>query len=92
MTQQKSGISLDQPIEYEIEIQGRLDKKWSGWFDNMNLRIEDETNGPTTTVISGLVADQAALYGLLNRIRDLGIPLLSVQLMNSDIHRRNRDD
>ena len=92
MTQQKSGISLDQPIEYEIEIQGRLEEKWSGWFDNMNFRIEDESSGPTTTVISGLVADQAALHGLLNRIRDLGIPLLSVQLMNSDIHRRKRDD
>jgi hypothetical protein len=84
MTQQKSGISVDQPIEYEIEIQGRLEERWSHWFDDMNITVKSETSGPTVTVLSGLVADQAALHGLLNRIRDLGIPLLSVHLMNSD--------
>jgi hypothetical protein len=84
MTQQKSGISVDQPIEYAIEIQGRLEERWSRWFDDMNITFKSETCGPTVTVLSGLVADQAALHGLLNRIRDLGIPLLSVQLMNSD--------
>lgn len=84
MTQQTSGISLDQPIEYEIEIQGRLEGRWSRWFDDMNIRTKSETGGPTVTVLSGLVADQAALHGLMNRIRDLGVPLLSVQLINSD--------
>lgn len=84
MTRQKSGISMDQPIEYEIEIQGRLEKRWSGWFDDMNISVRSETGEPTVTVLSGLVADQSALHGLLNRIRDLSIPLLSVQLMNSD--------
>ena len=75
---------MDQPIEYEIEIQGRLEERWSGWFDDMNISVRSETDGPTVTVLSGLVADQSALHGLLNRIRDLSIPLLSVQLMNSD--------
>ena len=75
---------MDQPIEYEIEIQGRLEERWSGWFDDMNISVRSETNGPTVTVLSGLVADQSALHGLLIRIRDLSIPLLSVQLMNSD--------
>jgi hypothetical protein len=84
MTRLKSGISLDQPIEYRIEIQGRLEERWSRWFDDMNITFKSETSGPTITVLSGLVADQAALHGLLNRIRDLGIPLLSVQMMNSD--------
>ena len=84
MTRQKSGISMDQPIEYEIEIQGRLEERWSGWFDDMNISVRSETDRPTVTVLSGLVADQSALHGLLNRIRDLSIPLLSVQLMNSD--------
>ncbi len=75
---------MDQPYEYEIEIQGRLEEHWSRWFDDMNITFESDTNRPTVTVIRGLVADQAALHGLLNRIRDLGIPLLSVQLVNSD--------
>ncbi len=84
MIQKRSGITLDQPNEYEIKIQGRLEEHWSRWFDDMNITFKSDTNGPTLTVISGLVADQAALHGLLNRIRDLGIPLLSVQLVNSD--------
>jgi hypothetical protein len=84
MTGQKSGISMDQSIEYKIEIQGRLEDRWSGWFDDMNISVRSETGEPTVTVLSGLVTDQAALHGLLNRIRDLSIPLLSVQLMNSD--------
>ena len=84
MKQQKSGISVDQPMEYEIEIQGRLEERWSHWFDDMNISVRSETGEPTVTVLSGLVADQSALHGLLNRIRDLSIPLLSVQLMNSD--------
>jgi len=75
---------MDQPIEYKIEIQGRLEDRWSGWFDDMNISVMSETDGPTVTVLSGLVTDQAALHGLLNRIRDLSIPLLSVKLMNSD--------
>ena len=84
MTQRKSGITVDQPIEYEIEIQGRLEERWSSWFDDMNITVKSQTSGPIVTILSGLVADQAALHGLLNRIRDLGIPLLSVQLMNSN--------
>lgn len=59
---------------YEIRLQGRLDPRWASWFDGMTLT--DRTDG--TTVIHGLVADQAALHGLLQRLRDLGLPLLSV--------------
>jgi hypothetical protein len=84
MTSQKSGISVDQPLEYQIEIQGRLEESWSHWFDDMNITVKREVDGPTVTILSGVVADQAALHGLLNRIRDLGIPLLSVQMANSN--------
>jgi hypothetical protein len=84
MIKQKRGISVDQSIEYEIEIQGRLEERWSHWFDDMDVTVKCQTSGPTVTILSGMVADQAALHGLLNRIRDLGIPLLSVQLVNSD--------
>ena len=59
---------------YEIRLQGRLDPRWASWFEGMTLT--DRTDG--TTVIDGLVADQAALHGLLQRLRDLGLPLLSV--------------
>lgn len=84
MKHQKSGISVDQPIAYEIEIQGRLEERWSRWFDDMDITVKNQPSGPTVTILSGMVVDQAALHGLLNRIRDLGIPLLSVQLINAN--------
>lgn len=59
---------------YEIRLTGHLDPHWSTWFDG--LTVSHEPDG--TTVISGPVADQAALHGLLQRVRDLGLPLVSV--------------
>lgn len=59
---------------YEIRLEGRLDGRWSDWFDG--LSITHPSDG--TTVIHGLVADQAALHGLLTKVRDLGMPLVSV--------------
>jgi hypothetical protein len=58
---------------YEIRLQGRLDARWSAWFDGMTL-----TTGDGTTTLRGPVVDQAALHGLLQRLRDLGLPLISV--------------
>jgi hypothetical protein len=62
------------PELYEIRIKGHLTDRWAEWFDGMT--ITREANGET--LISGLVVDQAALHGLLRRVRDLGLPLLSV--------------
>ena len=59
---------------YEIRVGGRLDQRWSVWFDGMTLT--DERDG--TTKIHGPVADQAALHGLLIKLRDIGLPLISV--------------
>ncbi len=59
---------------YEIRLTGRLAPRWSEWFDGMTVRQDSDG----TTVIGGLVADQAALHGLLQRVRDLGLPLVSV--------------
>jgi hypothetical protein len=59
---------------YEIRLTGRLDAHWAAWFDG--LTVSDERDG--TTVISGPIADQAALHGVLQRVRDLGLPLISV--------------
>ncbi|MDA3810099.1 MAG: hypothetical protein PF518_07150 [Spirochaetaceae bacterium] len=59
---------------YQIRIKGHLDERWSGWFEGMTIILED--NGET--IISGPVLDQAALHGLLKQVRDLGMPLISV--------------
>lgn len=59
---------------YEIRVEGHLDEVWSGWFEGLSL-----TRGPEgVTVLAGPVADQAALHGLLARVRDLGLVLVSV--------------
>ncbi len=64
----------DSPGRYEIRVRGHLDTRWAAWFDGLTL-----THGSDgTTIIDGPVADQAALYGLLQKTRDLGLPLLSV--------------
>ena len=59
---------------YEIRLQGRLDARWAAWFDATSLT----TDSDGTTVLRGQVADQAALHGLLQKVRDLGLPLISV--------------
>ena len=59
---------------YEIRIQGRLAERWSSWFDGMEITAVDDD----CTTIRGQVADQAALHGLIQKVRDLGLPLLSV--------------
>lgn len=59
---------------YEIRVKGRLDDRWSAWFDG--LTVERIVDG--TTVLRGPIADQAALHGLLQRVRDLGLELISV--------------
>jgi hypothetical protein len=62
------------PDRYEIRLRGHLDSRWAAWFDGLNLT--NESDG--TTIIHGPVADQAALHGLLQKVRDLGLPLVSV--------------
>ena len=59
---------------YEIRLKGHLDPRWAAWFDGLSLI--DESDG--TTVIFGPVVDQAALHGLLQKVRDVGMPLVSV--------------
>ena len=59
---------------YEIRVQGHLDRRWSAWFDGMTLAADDDGS----TLISGQVVDQAALHGLIQKVRDLGLPLISV--------------
>lgn len=65
------------PKYFQIKLEGRLDNNWSDWFEKMAVSI----NG-SETVLTGPIADQAALHGLLNRIRDLNLNLLSVERLD----------
>ena len=67
-------LSLDQPAAYEIRVQGRLGDDWAVWFGTMTITVKGDA-----TTLAGIVADQAALHGILIKIRDLGLPLLSVR-------------
>lgn len=77
----QSPLRLDQPVFYQIQVQGRLDASWSSWFDDLTLSVSSVDGGPSTTTLTGLVRDQAALHGLLVRVRDLGLPLLLVRYL-----------
>ena len=68
------------PGRYEIRLRGHLDSRWTAWFDGLSLSNENDG----TTIIGGPVADQAALHGLLQKVRDLGLPLISVTQVEPD--------
>lgn len=69
---------LDQPMIYQIRLKGHLGQQWAASFEGLTLTLEE--NGDT--LLTGPVVDQAALYGLLRKVRDLGLPLLSVTRCN----------
>ncbi len=66
------------PAQYEIRVASVLDDRWAGWFDGLQISGQGEE-----TVICGLVADQPALHGLLTRVRDLGLCLISVRRLDT---------
>lgn len=74
----ESSSNLDQPVWYQIRLQGHLDPQWAEWFDGLTITLAP--NG--VTLLTGPVVDQAALHGLLKKVRDLGMPLLSVMRVN----------
>ena len=65
---------------YKIRLKGHLDTRWAAWFDGLSLT--NESDG--TTLIQGPIADQAALHGLLQKVRDVGLPLVSVTQVEPD--------
>lgn len=64
---------LNEPMAYQIRVQGHLGPQWTDWFGGLTITLED--NGDT--LLTGSVEDQAALHGLLRKVRDLGMPLIS---------------
>jgi hypothetical protein len=73
-------LSANEAGRYEIRIKGHLDARWAAWFDGLDLT--NSSDG--TTVIRGVVADQSALHGLLQKVRDVGLPLMSVTQVGAD--------
>ena len=69
-----SKMDPGQPMIYQIRIKGHLGSQWTDWFEGLTITLED--NGDT--LLTGPVVDQAALHGLLKKVRDLGMPLVSV--------------
>jgi len=69
---------LDQPAAYQIKVQGRLDERWTDWFSGLTITFESEGDGATITTLTGAVADQAILRGILCKLWDLNLTLISV--------------
>jgi hypothetical protein len=73
------GLDPNQPTICEIRVKGHLGQQWTDWFEGMTITLED--NGET--LLTGPVVDDATLHGLLKRVRDLGLPLLAVNRVES---------
>jgi hypothetical protein len=71
----------DKPTVYEIRIKGHLGRQWTDWFEGLVITLEHDGN----TLLTGPVIDQAALYGLLKKVRDLSMPLLSVNSLRPEL-------
>lgn len=70
----------NRPMVCEIRIRGHLGQPWREWFSGLTIRLEEDGH----TLLTGVVVDQAALHGILKKIRDLGMPLLSVNFVEPD--------
>ena len=73
-----SRSEVDQPQRYAILVKGHLEPRWANWFEGLTLSHASEG----TTLLEGWLTDQAALHGVLNKIRDLGLPIVSVQALS----------
>ncbi len=71
------GHEFDQPTEYQIRLMGKLDSSWSDWFDGFSITSQGDE-----TILAGVVCDQSALHGILAKINDLGLSIVSVEKIN----------
>lgn len=86
--EQNLGHDPDGPKIFQIKIKGHLGQQWAGWFDGLTIALEEDGN----TLLRGSVADQSALHGILKKIRDLGMPLLSVNSVDPDSFAKTDSD
>ena len=80
MKKAKQKLTLDRPAPYQIKVPGHLDESWSEWADNMTITVESGGDSSPITILTGTF-DQAALQGLLRRLYNLGLPLISVNCL-----------
>jgi hypothetical protein len=81
-----STIDESQPPVYEIRIKGHLGPQWTDWFDGLTITLEEDGD----TLLTGPVVDQASLHGLLKKVRDSGLPLVSVnRVQNYETHQNH---
>ena len=78
--------NASQPVVYQIRLKGLLGSQWTNWFEGLSITLEEDGN----TLLSGPVIDQAALHGLLKKVRDLGMPLVSVSQVQLNETQPNR--
>lgn len=84
MKRVRETFCCNDPATYQIKVGGRLDESWSSWFSDLTITYETGSDATPITTLTGPVADQSALHGLLAKIRDLGLLLISVQLMDKN--------
>jgi hypothetical protein len=76
-------LDLDKPTNYRIRVAGELKESWSDWFDGMMIDFGDGAEGKPVSILTGTLVDQSALHGVLRKIRDLGLKLLSVEQIDA---------
>jgi hypothetical protein len=84
---ENSNAGMDTPQIYQLRIKGHLDSHWAAWFEGLEVSLDE--NGET--LLTGIVADQAVLHGLLKKIRDLGLTLVSVSPLDPGLSDRSDD-
>jgi len=77
-------LNTIKPPNYRIKVRGRLDKSWSDWFDGMTIESRIDASEEPITTLTGWIPDQSALHGVLNKIRNLGLRLLSVEQVTTN--------
>ncbi len=89
MTQKRNPkMNPGKPIVYQIRINGHLSSQWTDWFEGLTITLEEDGD----TLLTGPVVDQAALHGLLKKVRDLGLPLISVNPKETHPYRSKKGD
>jgi hypothetical protein len=77
---------------YEIRVEGELDEDWVDWFDGMAIAIEQTGDGPAATTLAGTIRDQSALRGMLSKLWDLNLTLISVRRIEAEVEGEEEND